>query len=194
MEISNFFTQINEIHTKCFANINQIIGNYVNNTSLTNQINDEINKAFLQIDNKYVNEYKNIIDNNRNNVANDNNNKSSEENEDEDEDEDEMDVDDDQIPVYKEGVRRKFYLLVTKSLGDLRTILNYFPKLKYYEDHRLKRERVDIQDYNYWVLLMLSQRSTLRNEKVCNSIYNHIEKSKEGYLEFLELHGEDFHF
>ena len=57
----NFFNEVHHIQEKCFDNIKTILNKYVNNPNIINEVNNEIFKAFTDIDAKYINDYNNFI-------------------------------------------------------------------------------------------------------------------------------------
>jgi hypothetical protein len=186
----NFFNEVHHIQEKCFDNIKTILNKYVNNPNIINEVNNEIFKAFTDIDAKYINDYNNFISiNNNNNVPESNSNDSEEE----------MDMSgdsecDSQSEFDFQGLRRKFFVLFSQKEGIIKQIVEYLPTLEKYVDHSIRRQRVDAQLYNYWILVEFSAKRTLRNDKVFNTLYNYKANSKKQYEKFMENHGEPFHF
>ena len=66
--------------------------------------------------------------------------------------------------------------------------------MKKYKDHRKKRESVDAQDYNFWVFVELSSKSTLKNDKVYNSEYNFKAYSNQAHYDYINRYGKNFKY
>ena len=192
MQANNIYNQIHSMQSSCFSEVESIIRRYSDNPNLIAEVSNVLQKYYINIDKKYLYALNNNEDNGDNGKDQNDDGMDIDGDGSEDGDEDEEEDEENPNENYKD-TRRKYFILLTKSLNYLSKINEYLPQKKNYQIHSIKKQRIDIQEYQYWILVEFSKKSSLKNSEVYNSIQNYKYHSREGYLKFFRLCGENFY-